>query len=202
MPGAERATAGDEDTPLPSREREELAAAVANAAPAVAKAEPAAIPFEEEEDGCGELKLESGTPFTVPVPEGPAELGELDASPGPATAPAIGSSSLESCELSSKRFSPDPDLLAPEFGPPELDAAQKSSELDPSSGNRMQRPASGAAAAAAAEDTLSCATSELDGPGLFTRCGSKLARCRRVAAPEGPGCGSISSLPDGSPASG
>ena len=51
MPGAERATDGDEDTLLPSREREEVAAAVANAAPAVANAEPAAIPFELEEDG-------------------------------------------------------------------------------------------------------------------------------------------------------
>ena len=152
MPWAERATAGDEDTLLPSREREELAAAVANATPAVANAEPPAIPFEQEDDGCGE-KLESGTPFIFPVPEGPAELGVFDARPGPA--PATGSSSLESRELSSKRFSPDPDLLAPEFAPPELDAAQKSSEFDPSSGNLMHRPASGAAAAAAADDTLS-----------------------------------------------
>ena len=62
---------------------------------------------------------------------------------------------MESRELSSKRFSPDPDLLAPEFAPPELDAAQKSSEFDPSSGNPMPRLASGAPAAAAADDTLS-----------------------------------------------
>ena len=149
MPGAERAIAGEDDTLLARREKEELAAD-----PPICNAEPAAMPFELEEEGCGEkLEIGIGTPFILPIPEGPAELGALDA--GPCAAPPARSSSLESRELSSKRFSPDPDLLAPEFAPPELDAAQKSSEFDPSSGNLMSRLASGAPAAAAADDTLS-----------------------------------------------
>ena len=77
MPGAERAIAGDEDTLLARSEKEELAAD-----PPIGNAEPAAIPFELEEEGCGE-KLESGigTPFIFPMPEGPAELGAFDAGP-------------------------------------------------------------------------------------------------------------------------
>ena len=96
-PGAERATAGDDDTPVPresvSNGKDELAAAIPDAVPAVANAGPAAIPLDDDDDGCGE-KLDSGTPFSFPVPEGPAELGMLEVNSTPA--PVTTSSSFES----------------------------------------------------------------------------------------------------------